>query len=87
MKSVILVARTVKTDRWAIAVNSSSEVVKSLSFNITPAVGATLWGQWSANTIFPRSGPVLGKFLVPHQSMFLTLTVFLLLHSTRYWYW
>jgi hypothetical protein len=59
--------RTVKTDRWAIAVNTSSEVVKNLSFNLASTVSATLWGQWSASSLISRRGPPAGKFLVPHE--------------------
>ena len=62
--------RTVKTDRWAIAVNTSKEVVKNLSFNIASAASATLWGQWSASSLISRRGPYPGKFLVLHESMF-----------------
>jgi hypothetical protein len=70
--------RTLRTDRWAIAVNTSSEVVKNLSFKLAPTVDASVWGQswWSASSLSSRSGPVSGKFLVPHDSLFLTLTVF-----------
>jgi len=57
-ESLILVHRTVKTDRWAIAVNTSSEVVKNLSFNIASTIGATLWGQWSDSSLISRHGPV-----------------------------
>jgi hypothetical protein len=57
-ESLILVHRTVKTDRWAIAVNTSSEVVRNLSFNIGSTVGATVWGQWSASSLISRRGPV-----------------------------
>jgi hypothetical protein len=70
--------RTVKTDRWAIAVNNSSEVVKKLSFNIGSTIGANLWGEWSTGSLISRSGPRPSKFLVPHESIVLTLTVFLL---------
>jgi len=62
--------RTVKTDRWAIAVNTSKEVVKNLSFNIASAASATLWGQWSASSLISRRGPYPVKFLVLHESMF-----------------
>jgi len=49
--------RFTKTDRWAIAVNTSSEVVKDVSFNIA-SVGASLWGEWSTSSLISRSGPV-----------------------------
>ena len=67
----MLVTRTVKTDRWAIAVNTSSDVVKNVSFDI-PSVGTNLWGEWSNTTtsLNSRSGPVPGKFLVPDEIMF-----------------
>jgi hypothetical protein len=68
--------RTVKTDRWAIAVNTSSEVVKDLSFNIASTAGATVWGQWSASSVISRRGPVPGKFLVPYESIFRHLQSF-----------
>ena len=57
--------RTVKTDRWAIAVNTSSEVVNNLSFNIASSAGATLWGQWSTSSVISRRGPIPGKLLHP----------------------
>jgi len=56
-ESLRLVTRTTKTDRWAIAVNTSSEVVKDVSFNIA-SVGASLWGEWSTSSLISRSGPV-----------------------------
>jgi hypothetical protein len=80
----MLVTRTTKTDRWAIAVNTSSEVVKDVSFNIaSEVVDANLWGEWSTSSLISRSGPVPGEFLVPDESMFLTLNVFLLHTSQR----
>ncbi|KAN0102362.1 hypothetical protein V8E52_012022 [Russula decolorans] len=57
-ESLKLVTRTTKTDRWAIAVNTSSEVVKNVSFNIASAVGGALWGEWSTSSLISRSGPV-----------------------------
>jgi hypothetical protein len=65
----MLVTSTTKTDRWAIAVNTSSEVIKDVSFNIA-SVGGTLWGEWSTSSLISRIGPVLGKFLVPHEGVF-----------------
>ncbi|KAN0120919.1 hypothetical protein V8E52_004188, partial [Russula decolorans] len=56
-ESLKLVTRTVKTDRWAIAVNTSSDIVKNVSFNIA-SVGASLWGEWSTSSLISRSGPV-----------------------------
>jgi len=83
-ESLMLVTRTTKTDRWAIAVNTSSEVVKDVSFNIaSEVVDANLWGEWSTSSLISRSGPVPGEFLVPDESMFLTLNVFLLHTSQR----
>ncbi|KAN0120920.1 hypothetical protein V8E52_004189 [Russula decolorans] len=65
-ESLMLVTRTARTDRWAIAVNTSSEVVKDVSFDIA-SVGATPWGEWSTSSLTTRSGPVPGKFLVPYN--------------------
>jgi hypothetical protein len=57
-ESLMLVTSTTKTDRWAIAVNTSSEVIKDVSFNIA-SVGGTLWGEWSTSSLISRIGPVL----------------------------
>jgi hypothetical protein len=54
--------RTVKTDHWAIAVNAQSEDVKNLTFAVSSAAGATLWGQWSRSALISRRGSVLGKY-------------------------
>ena len=78
----MLVTRTVKTDRWAIAVNTSSAVAKNVSFNVA-TLGDNKWGKWSTSSLIARSGPISGMFPVPNESMFLTLTVFLL--HTSYW--
>ena len=66
----MLVTRTTKTDRWAIAVNTSSEVIKNVSFNIASAVSGTLWGEWSTSSLISRSGPVPGRFLVLDEVCF-----------------
>ena len=61
-ESVLLVTRTVKTDHWAIAVNTQSTDVKNLTFTVSSVAKATLWGQWSQSALISRSGPTLGKY-------------------------
>ena len=60
----MLITRTVKTDRWAIAVNTSSKGFKNVSFNIASTVGGSLLGEWSKCTLDSRRGPIPRKFLV-----------------------
>jgi hypothetical protein len=68
-ESLMLVTRTTKTDRWAIAVNTSSEVVKDVSFNIaSEVVDANLWGEWSTSSLISRSGPVPAKGALRHPT-------------------
>jgi len=53
--SVVLVHRTVKTDRWAIAVNSTSETVQNVTFTVSSAASVTSWGEWSTKSSVGRS--------------------------------
>jgi hypothetical protein len=50
-ESVVLVVRIVKTNHWAMAVNVKSEDVKNLTFTVSSAAAAALWGQWSKSAL------------------------------------
>ena len=63
MKQLILVAGTVKTNNWAIAVTSKSETVENISFTISSVAKAKVWGEWSRHLSVARCGPYMSEYL------------------------
>jgi hypothetical protein len=61
-QSYSLFGLLIKTDHWAMAVNAQWEAVKNLTFAVSSAAGATLWGQQSKSAFIPHRGPFLGKY-------------------------
>jgi len=59
LKQLILVVGTVKTNSWAIAVTSKSEIVENLTFTVSSLVKAKVWGEWSKNFSVARCGPFM----------------------------
>jgi len=56
---LILVVGTIKTDNWAIAVNSNADTNANISFNVPGAANLNVWGQWSSGAAISRCGPPL----------------------------
>jgi len=59
LKQLILVVGTVKTNNWAIAVTSKSEIVESVTFTISSVAKAKVWGAWSRHLSVARCGPYM----------------------------
>jgi hypothetical protein len=51
----------VKTNSWAIAVTSKSEIVENLAFTVSSLAEAKVWGEWSKNLSVARCGPYMGE--------------------------
>ena len=61
LKQLILVVGTVKTNSWAIAVTSKSEIVENLAFTVSSLAEAKIWGEWCKNLSVARCGPYTGE--------------------------
>jgi len=73
-RQLILVVGTVKTNSWAIAVTSKSEIVENLSFTISSVAKAKVWGKWSRNLSVTRCGPYMtndNKNTTTNQTLFI----------------
>ena len=61
MKQLILVVNTLKTNNWAIAVTSKSEIVENVAFTISSVAKAKVWGEWSRHLSVARCGPYMSE--------------------------
>jgi hypothetical protein len=57
---LILVVGTIKTNRWAIAVNVHESVESEMAF-VVRGSGAKVWGEWSKSVGYEKCGPHAGK--------------------------
>ena len=81
MKQLILVVSTVKTNNWAIAVTSKSEIVENVAFTISSVAKAKVWGEWSRHLSVARCGPYMSECY--HEFFFLPALIFYLTNSEQ----